>query len=79
MTIDLKLCPFCGDTPELRYTARLITSGGDWERYNPEIICERCGLKITLRKGIDTPEELSERWNRRPDTPLKTTSAVYSS
>lgn len=66
MTFEFKPCPFCGYPSELRYTARLITSCGDWERYNPEIICERCGLKITLfRAGIDTPEELARRWNHR--------------
>ena len=65
--VDLKRCPFCGGTAEIRLSGNSITGYS-----KAEVRCNCCGMGRTYRKtkGMSSDVirgQVAKKWNRRAD------------
>lgn len=59
---DLKPCPFCGGTAEIRMQRLQGTYPV------PVVSCDGCGALVAVG---DTPKKTTAAWNRRADAPAR--------
>ena len=73
--IELKSCPFCGETPRLMYCEDDgSTSCVDLDGYEDEVKSQtpafiHCyGCDMDYFPNTDSPTEVAEEWNRRKES-----------